>query len=54
MTGLLQSKTKKSIVVAYIDYSEAFDTISHDKLQTKLSAYGITGNLIEWMRSFFK
>jgi len=43
---------KDNIVVAYIDYSKAFDTVSNNKLLTKLSAYGITGNLFEWIRNF--
>jgi len=39
-------------VVAYTDYAKAFDTVSHTKLPSKLSAYGITGNLYNWISSF--
>jgi len=46
------AKDKKSIFVAYIDYNKASDTVSHNKVSTKLSAYGIARNLFEWMRSF--
>ena len=48
----LAVRDKKSIVVAYIDYSKAFDTVCHEKLLTKLSAYGIEGDLFKWIRSF--
>ena len=41
-----------SYIDAYIDYAKAFDTVSHAKLLSKLSAYGITGNLYNWISSF--
>ena len=31
----------------YIDYSKAFDAVSHDKLFIRLAAYGITGTLLK-------
>ena len=48
----LAIKNKKTVAVAYIDYSRAFDTVSHKKLLTKLQAYGIQGNLLAWIESF--
>jgi ribonuclease P/MRP protein subunit RPP40 len=48
----LAIKNKKTVAVAYIDYSRAFDTVSHKKLLTKLQAYGIRGNLLAWIESF--
>ncbi len=48
----LSIQNKQSVVVAYIDYAKAFDTVSHAKLLSKLSAYGITGNLYNWVSSF--
>jgi hypothetical protein len=47
-------KNRKTVAVAYIDYSRAFDTVSHKKLLTKLQAYGIgiQGNLLAWIESF--
>jgi len=42
-------------VVAYVDYAKVFDVVSlcHNKLLSKLSAYGITviGDLIQWIRN---
>jgi hypothetical protein len=59
-TNLLESindwtiaiKNKKSVIVAYIDYSKAFDTVSHRKLLNKLVAYGISGCLLAWIAGF--
>jgi len=39
--------------VAYIDFSKAFDTVSHNKLFHKLYCYGIRGDLLSWLQQFF-
>jgi hypothetical protein len=38
--------------VVYIDFARAFDTVSRPKLLTKLQAYGISGNLLQFISSF--
>ena len=38
--------------VAILDFSKAFDTVPHDKLLGKLSAYGIHGPLLMWLSNF--
>ena len=38
--------------VAYIDFSRAFDTVSHPKLLHKLKSYGIEGVLHQWIGNF--
>jgi len=43
----------KSAVVAYIDFSKAFDSVSHTKLLAKLNAYGIRGNILSWLEAYF-
>jgi Reverse transcriptase (RNA-dependent DNA polymerase) len=48
----LAIKNKQSIVIAYIDYSKAFDCVTREKLLIKLSSYGITGNLLKLMIVF--
>jgi len=39
--------------VAYIDFSRAFDSVSHEKLFARLYIYGIQGDLLCWIRNFF-
>ena len=41
-----------SIDIMYLDYSKAFDTVSHLRLIEKLKGYGIGGKLIMWLKSF--
>jgi len=37
----------------YIDFSRAFDRVSHTKLLTKLYVYGIRGDVLSWLESYF-
>jgi len=49
----LSVQNKKSVDVAYIDFSRAFDSVSHEKLFTHLYIYGIQGDLVCCIRNFF-
>jgi len=40
--------------VLYFDFKKAFDKVPHERLLTKLKAYGITGKLLDWIRSFLQ
>ena len=40
------------MVIAYIDFQRAFDSVPHPKLLHKLIGYGIGGNLLFWLSSF--
>jgi ribonuclease P/MRP protein subunit RPP40 len=40
---------KSTHVAAYIDFAKAFDTVSRPKLLHKLIAYGLSGNLFNWI-----
>jgi len=35
--------------VMYMEFSKAFDTVSHQRLIRKLAAYGINGKLLRWI-----
>ena len=43
---------KENIDVVYLDFRKAFDTVPLERLLIKLKAYGIKGNLLEWIKSF--
>ena len=38
--------------MAILDFSKAFDKVSHERLSQKLKYYGIDGNTITWINSF--
>ena len=43
---------KVQIDVGILDFSLAFDTVSHERLLVKLASYGISGTLNSWIRAF--
>jgi len=40
------------IIIIYLDYRMAFDSVPHKRLIEKLKTYGITGCLRKWIESF--
>ena len=48
----LAFNAKKLVSVAYTDFKRAFDHVSHIKLVAKLQSCGISGQLLEWNKSF--
>ena len=40
--------------VAYLDFRKAFDLVSHEHLIYKLSKYGISGQILSWIKDFLK
>ena len=42
----------KTVAVLFIDFRKAFDTVSHPILIKKLSACGISGELLEYLQSY--
>ena len=41
------------ILYIYINFKKAFDSVSHPKLISKLTSYGICGDLLDWLKAFF-
>lgn len=44
--------SRKQLDAIYLDFSKAFDKVSHSHLLAKLEAYGFVGDLLEWMGSY--
>ncbi len=36
----------------YLDFQKAFDKVPHKRLLRKISAHGITGNVLKWIKSW--
>ena len=61
-TNLLQSlndwtlvvENRHSQTIVYVDFARAFDTVSHDRLQLKLQAYGVSGQLLSLILNFLR
>jgi len=41
-----------SVDTVYIDFERAFDSVVHSKLVFKLSTFGISGNMLNWIAAF--
>ena len=50
LTNLIENK--KEIDIIYLDFSKAFDSVPHVRLIDKLKAYGVNGNILDWIRNF--
>ena len=44
----------KSFDVLYLDFSKAFDKVSHKRLMVKLEEAGIKGKVLEWIRDWLR
>ena len=44
--------TGHQVDIAIFDFSKAFDTVPHERLKSKLHAYGIRGKLLKWIINF--
>ena len=42
----------KQVDIVLLDFSKAFDKVSHPKLLFKLSQHGVKGNTLNWIRAF--
>ena len=45
-------ENRSPLDVLYLDFQKAFDSVPHQRLLHKLYCYGVTGKLLEWIRSF--
>ena len=40
------------IDLIFLDFAKAFDRVPHQRLLSKLSTYGIAGNILQWIRAW--
>ena len=53
LNDFITSANKKSRTdCVYIDFAKAFDSVSHEKVITKLSTFGLKFELLQWLSSF--
>ena len=38
--------------IVYLDFCKAFDCVPHQRIFSKLKAYGISGNVLNWIMDF--
>ena len=48
----MHNKKGSQIDIAVLDFSNAFDTVSHDGLLSKLKHYGIDEKICLWIYNF--
>ena len=50
----LQSNVDRraQVDMVFLDFSKAFDTVPHKRLLAKLESYGISNQVVSWVRSF--
>ncbi|GAB0188803.1 mitochondrial enolase superfamily member 1 [Grus japonensis] len=41
---------RKAVDIVYLDFTKAFDTISHSILLENLGAYGLDGSMLRWVK----
>ncbi|CAB3386657.1 Hypothetical predicted protein [Cloeon dipterum] len=51
-TAALDEASGTHIHAVFLDWSKAFDKVSHPRLLSKLQYYGIKGQLLKWYESF--
>ena len=49
---LASGDVRNHVYIAILDFSKAFDMVSHRRLMSKLDHYGIKGNIHKWISSF--
>lgn len=45
---------RTGVDVIFVDFSKAFDKVSHDKLLSKLRVFGVCGSVLEWLADFLR
>ncbi|PKU41015.1 rna-directed dna polymerase from mobile element jockey-like [Limosa lapponica baueri] len=59
LTNLIYDKVtrldeRKAVDVVYLDFSKAFDTVSHSILLEKLAAHGLDGRTLHWVKNWLE
>ena len=46
-------QSREQITIVYINFTKAFNLVSHQKLFVKLHSYGVHGVVLKWLQNFF-
>ena len=50
---LYANDNRKHILITWLDFNAAFDTVDHDILFKRLKCYGVLGAALDWMKFYF-
>ena len=50
LTDILDQGGALDVII--LDFAKAFDAVPHERLFIKLSAYGVQGSVLQWIRQF--
>ena len=54
VSGVPDKRLSRLSIVVYLDFSKAFDKVPHERLAVMLQAHGISGKILDWIKSWLR